>query len=180
MKRRLRMKTDQATEEESNRSSIVRLVGLAPGIHLREVERALGISLTTVRYHVQLLSSSGLISCVTDGTYVRLYPAGTEQEEMRLYSRLRSRTARKILATLLQSPHITNKEISNITGLAKSTVSEHIQTFVQNNIVNVSENRWVSPKLSLANPDLIRKILNRGGSMENSGVVQRFVDLWDF
>jgi predicted transcriptional regulator len=168
-------------DPSSNKSSILEIVALVPGIHLREVARALGVSLNTVRYHVQILSKTGLISCSNEGGYSRLFPAGTSSDQKSIYCIMRNRTARKILAVLAKEGGLTNKKICQLTGLAKSTVSEHVQTFLVNHLVNLQTSDYGGPVIGLVEPDLVRGIiLSQSEKAKRIDLVENYVDLWDF
>jgi predicted transcriptional regulator len=161
--------------ESGTKGSILEIISSVPGIHLREIARRLGISLNTVRYHVRILANSGLISCSNEGSFTRLFPAGTPQDRKSVYSVLRSKTARKIIASLGKRS-LTNKQICEATGFAKSTVSEHVQIMLQNKLVKIATNEYGSPEIRLINPDLARDII----SESRFDLVQSYVDLWDF
>src|SRR2546421_6974692 len=48
-----------------------------PGFHLRELSRALNLSITLADYHLRFLEKHELITSAMDGEYKRLYPQST-------------------------------------------------------------------------------------------------------
>jgi len=84
----------------SLRAQTMLIVSLSPGIHLRKLQKLLGASFTTTRYHVDNLERDGEIVRAKDGRYDRLYPIGTSERMKRVYAVLQSKTARKILTTM--------------------------------------------------------------------------------
>jgi predicted transcriptional regulator len=168
--------------ESSNRNSarILRIVRVSPGIHLREIERLLNLSLHSVRYHVDLLARSGLIVCDKDNGYSRVFPPNTSERDIVLYSHLRVNSSRRILTALVSNHSLSNKEICQSTGLAKSTVSEAIQEFLESDVVAFEiSDLGIKVKLQDA-PHVAKLIDNLGPILNSNDVVERFADLWDF
>jgi predicted transcriptional regulator len=148
-----------------------------PGIHLRELARLLDVSLHSVRYHVDLLSSSGQIICDKTSKYSRIFPPGTQEIDIAAYSLLRNNSARKVLSALCSMNNLNNKEISEITGLAKSTVSEITQKLVEIHLVGMelSDN---GIRIGLRDPARAIKLLQQVGAAKTS-VVDSFIDIWE-
>src|SRR5437667_12731968 len=48
-----------------------------PGFHLREVSRALNLSITLADYHLRFLERHELVTSSMDGEYKRFYPRAT-------------------------------------------------------------------------------------------------------
>jgi predicted transcriptional regulator len=165
----------------SNRSRIIEIVSLMPGLHLREIQRILGISFGSTRHNVRSLARSGKIVPHPDGGFVRLYPAGTNELDMAIYPYLRNRTSKTILSILLKEPGLTNKEISERARLAKSTVSEYLATFLHVGIAkcSVSVGERATYRVQDANR-LLQLLVNTEQNSRGPDVTERFVDLWDF
>jgi predicted transcriptional regulator len=162
-----------------NRARIVHTATISPGIHLRELARTLGLSLNTVRYNVESLSKSGLIICEKSGGFSRIYPAGTAQNDMTVYSLLRNTSARKVLSAMSLGSRLTNKEICEKTGLAKSTVTETIQKFLESHVVQL-ELSDSGVRVGLQDPLHVAKLLGDIEWATDATVVDNFIDLWDF
>jgi predicted transcriptional regulator len=166
--------------ESFNKLKIKRAVSLFPGVHLRELQRLLGISFNSTRYHVINLSQTGEIVCQKGKGYSRLYPVGTNERDKEIYPLLRSKTCRTILKALAGESHLTNKEISNLTGLAKSTISEHIQRFIDARIVRtLSFPEQGGTRYELQDPNYILGLLAKTEETALDVAVSRFVDMWE-
>ena len=101
------------------------IVSLSPGIHLRKLQKLLGTSFSTTRYHVEGLRRDGEIVCSKEGRYQRLYPAGTSDGSKAAYAVLQSKTARRILSALAHDQRdLRNGDLSEIVKMPRSTVSE--------------------------------------------------------
>jgi predicted transcriptional regulator len=113
--------------QNANRLRIKQVVTLSPGVHLRRVQRILGTSFSTTRYHVENLERDGEIVSSIDGRYQRLFPAGTTDDMKAAYGAVQSRTARRILKAVADSPKgTTNGELFSTVRLPRSTISEQI------------------------------------------------------
>jgi predicted transcriptional regulator len=111
--------------QNPNRERAKMIVSLSPGIHLRKLQKLLGTSFSTTRYHVQSLAKDGEIVCSREGRYQRLYPAGTTEGSRVTYALLQSETARKVLGALARGQReLRNGDLCETTGLPRSTVSE--------------------------------------------------------
>jgi predicted transcriptional regulator len=157
------------------------IVSLSPGIHIRRLQKLLGASFSTTRYHVETLEREGEIVRSKDGRYDRLYPTGTVESMKEVYAILQSNTARKVLQTLVDNNprELTNGDLSERTHLPRSTVSECIKHMSSISLVRRSltpDGRILfgvqrSEEVILALAAFQRNILNIA--------TDRFIDLWD-
>jgi predicted transcriptional regulator len=114
--------------QNTNRAQVKLIVSLSPGIHLRKLQKLLGASFSTTRYHVENLERDGEIVRSKEGKYDRLYPAGTAEGMKAVYAVLQSKTARKVLGTLAEGEEaeLTNSELAARARLPRSTASETV------------------------------------------------------
>jgi len=111
--------------QNPNRERARMIVSLSPGIHLRKLQKLLGTSFSTTRYHVEGLKRDGEIVCSKEGRYQRLYPAGTTDGSKATYAVLQSETARKVLGALARGQEeLRNGDLCEMVRLPRSTVSE--------------------------------------------------------
>jgi predicted transcriptional regulator len=109
----------------ANRERAKMIVSLSPGIHLRKLQKLLGTSFSTTRYHVEGLKKDGEIVCSKEGRYQRLYPAGTADGSKATYALLQNETARKVLSALARDRReLRNGDLCEMVKLPRSTVSE--------------------------------------------------------
>ncbi len=166
--------------DNANRALAKQVVSLLPGIHLRRLQKLLGTSFTTTRYHVASLERDGEIVRSRNGRYDRLYPVGTPEDLKSAYACLQSETARTVLHVLVENPDdLTKTDISAKVNLAGSTTGECITLLEQANLVRraftadgrtvygVKDGEKVLPLLAAFRRNLL------------SVTTDNFVDLWD-
>ena len=164
----------------NSRVRVKQLISLAPGVHLRELQRLLGMSFNSTRYHVDKLTTAGEIIRVEEGGYSRLYSAGIGEAERAIFTFLRRETDRKILASLVADPILSNKQLCEQTNLAKSTVSEHLAGLVRAGIVKTRQVTENFVGYELEQPEQIRLLLRSQNPSLLRKAGERFIDLWDF
>jgi len=138
------------------------------------------MSFNSTRYHVDKLTKTGEIIRVEDGGYSRLYPAGIGETERAIFSLVRGETDRKILASLTADPVLSNKRLCELTGLAKSTVSEHIADLIRAGVVKTRHITDLGVFYELEKPEQIRLLMKNQNSNLIKKASGRFIDLWDF
>ena len=160
------------------RARIKLLVSLQPGLHLRELQRQIGLSFSSTRYHVDKLIKDGEIDRFEDKGYSRVYPAGTDSKDRILLSLVRRKTDRRILSCFLTDNSLTQHRLTEVTGLSKSTVSEHLANLVELGVLktSVSGERRI---FELAQPAKINGFMRRHPVLLEKAAT-RFIDLWDF
>ena len=166
--------------ENNSRIRIKLLVSLLPGLHLRELQRLLKISFNSTRYHVERMAKAGEIIRVDEGGFSRLYPTGITEKDRVLFSLARGQTDRKILARLASGPGLSNRQISELTGLAKSTISEHLGRLTQLGIVRGSQTRDAETLYELDDPARVRLLISSQNPNLIRKATDRFIDLWEF
>ena len=154
------------------------LVSLQPGLHLRELQRQIGLSFSSTRYHVDKLAKDGEIDRVEDNGYLRIYPAGIDERDKVLLTLVRRETDRRILSSFLREKSLSQQRLVDTTRLAKSTVSEHLAVLLKLGVVKTKtgEERRV---FELTDRAKIDTMLNRYPRLL-SKATRRFIDLWDF
>src|SRR2546427_4614393 len=87
----------------TSRERVLALVTSQPGLHLRELPRRLGISLRSVRYHLEGLEESDRVTPHRSGRFARWFAAGAfSTKDRTLISGLRGRGRRGIFSQLLR------------------------------------------------------------------------------
>jgi predicted transcriptional regulator len=163
-----------------NRAKVRLLVSILPGVHLRELQRLLGVSFNSTRYHVDKLTKTGEIIRVEDGGYSRLYPVGISEPERALFPIVRGETDRKVLVALASNESLSNKQLSDLTNLAKSTISEHLAELVRLGVVRTRQIRESGISYELEKPEQIRSLLRNQNLSLLRKASDRFIDLWAF
>ena len=68
---------------DATQRRILEFISSHPGVHLREICRALSLAMGDVQYHVRRLERDGRISSVRRGLYKFFYPANLFGERQR-------------------------------------------------------------------------------------------------
>ena len=120
-----------------NRSSILNYIVGNPGCTAPEVSRGKYINMGTVRYHIQRLESEGKIVLKKIGKFTRLYRNSStyNDREMVIASHVRNATSRQLIGAILESPGMTNHNLSERFNLDKSTVYVHMQKLINDDII---------------------------------------------
>src|SRR5438445_8198830 len=108
-----------------------------PGFHLRELSRALNLSITLADYHLRFLEKHELITSAMDGEYKRFYPRSTPgqadvraaltEAEKQILAFLRQPVPLKVIDFLMEREGATHKEILEQVPVSPSTLSHHLK-----------------------------------------------------
>jgi predicted transcriptional regulator len=168
--------------QNANRLRIKQVVMLSPGVHLRKVQRILGTSFSTTRYHVENLERDGEIVSSIDGRYQRLFPAGTTDDMKAAYAAVQSRTARRVLKAIADSPKgTTNGELFFSTiRLPRSTISEQIVVLERAGLVGRHVTLDGRTLYELKDRDRVALVIGTLDRGLLSLATDGFIDLFDF
>lgn len=162
-----------------NRQRILVFVSLFPGLHLRGLQRLIGLSYNTTRYHVESLSKVGEIERREERGHSRFYPAGMSDFDKALFSLVRSPTDRRILECLAKIGKASQSDLCRVTGYGRSTISEHMTQLVMHRIVTVLPIPRGGVEYDLTTPYRIKSIISAQQSLLKR-TTDKFIDLWDF
>ena len=119
------------------RRDLFQYVRSNPGFHLREIARALNLSITLADYHLRFLEKNDLVSWTMDGEYKRYYPrsqpgdtearAALSDDEKRVLAYLRQPVPFRVLAFLMERESGTHKAILEHVPVSPSTLSHHLK-----------------------------------------------------
>jgi predicted transcriptional regulator len=138
------------------------------------------MSFSSTRHHVDKLTDAGDIVREDDGGYSRLFPAGATLDERVIFSVLRSDTNRRIILCLSQHPHLSNKQLSEITKFAKSTISQRLAGLTKLGIVELTRSETRETVYQLKDPIRVGSLITKQKDTLLSKAAGRFIDLWDF
>ncbi len=162
----------------SRRRRIFEHISEHPGTYLREMERALELSVGDLQYHLQQLEKFELISHHDDrkrkGYFVN---QDVQFIDMAMLSVLKLKTPRRIVTFLLLNPNSTFKEILAEFTFTKGALSFHLKRLTKagmlqksklenNNIYCIVDEERVSQML----------ITYRSGIMDEA--LDSFIDVW--
>ena len=122
-----------------------------PGFHLRELSRALGLSITLADYHLRFLERHELITSAMDGEYKRFFPrsrpgqeevrAALTDGEKRILAYLRQPVPLRVINFLMEREAGTHKEILEHVPVSPSTLSHHLKKMETAGLIDHAEPR---------------------------------------
>ena len=120
-----------------------------PGYHLREVSRALGLSITLADYHLRFLEKHELVTSSMDGEYKRFYPRSTPGQaddrpaltdhERQVLAFLRQPVPLRVINYLMERDAATHKQILEQVPVSPSTLSHHLKKMQAAGIIDHAE-----------------------------------------
>jgi predicted transcriptional regulator len=131
--------------ELETRRAIYNLVLAQPGLHLREIQRRLGMHINLVEYHIHHLIASELVVTVEQGGYNRYFPSqapGTGERvdvltsrDKRVLGLMRQPMPVRIMVFLLAAGTALHKDVCDHLGCAPSTLTYHMKKLVRAEVV---------------------------------------------
>jgi len=122
-----------------------------PGFHLRELSRALDLSITLADYHLRFLERHELITSAMDGEYKRFFPrsrpgqeevrAALTDVEKRILAFLRQPVPLRVINFLMEREAATHKEILEQVPVSPSTLSHHLKKMEIAGLIDRAEPR---------------------------------------
>lgn len=147
----------------TNRRRIYEHVQSNPGVHLRQIQRDLGMPMGTLGYHLRQLERSGLVVTREKNRFKSYFAVGDldRRDKDYLYY-LRQRMPRKIALEIGSRPYMPLKRLVWQMPIAASTLSFHLKKLVQSSIVlEVPHGR--EKYYRLANPARVQKLISAYG-----------------
>jgi len=149
-----------------------------PGVHLRRIGTALGMSTGMLSYHLGYLERNGMLKAEEDGHRKRYFIARAFVEaQRRILAVLRQDVPRKIVLQLLTYGDRTFADLQVSVGVSKSTLSYHLQKLMARDLL-VRSKRERESVFAIKDLDEVRKLLLANRSSFHDDAVDRFADLW--
>jgi predicted transcriptional regulator len=128
---------------QTSRERVLALVAAQPGLHLRELPRRLGLSLRSVRYHLETLGEDQLVTTHRSGRFARWFATGRfSAEDQALISALRVQGQRTILLVLLREGPMRFASLERATGLSSATLVLYLHRLSDGGLVAAGEGRY--------------------------------------
>jgi len=126
--------------DNGNRHRIFNYVIKNPGCTPAEITARQNMANGTVKYHVQMLESEGMIVLRRMGKFTRLFrSAGSSDLEKVAATYVRNETSRNLLQAIMEQPGITNSYLSERFQLDKSSVHWHIERFLRDRMIRFEQ-----------------------------------------
>ncbi len=149
-----------------------------PGVHLRRIGQALGMSTGMLSYHLGYLERNGVLKSEEDGHRKRYFIARAFVEaQRRILAILRQDVPRRIVLELLTYGDRTFAELQASVGVSKSTLSYHLQKLMRRDLF-IRSKRERESVFSIKDMEEVRKLLLANRASFHDDAVDRFADLW--
>lgn len=164
--------------EFGRRRRIYQTIAAHPGLHLRELERRMGGGLGDLRYHLDHLEKSGLITSQEDRYRKTFFPVhGFSYPDARLVSLLRQAAPRRILLVLLESGERGFEELRDALRVSKSTLSFHMRKLLDAGLVHASRADGRT-EYRLSDPKHVVRVLLQYRESLLDAAIDRAVNAW--
>ena len=112
------------------RQQVLAVVRQYPGVHVRALERRLGLSSRLAAYHLQQLEAEGRVQCVHETGFARYFAsvgkARFSADDVRFVCLMRRAAALRIVILLAGEGPLPRDELCDRLGLARASVSYHL------------------------------------------------------
>lgn len=127
-----------------NRRRVYEYVHDTPGCTIADVAAVLRMNIGTVNYHLNMLEKEHKICLDRQekaGKFVRIYSNTVARNEnyRKVCRHIHNTVSKAMLVAMMENPGITNKHLTELFGLKKSTVSWHIDRFFTDGIVSARQ-----------------------------------------
>lgn len=164
--------------ELESRRRIYDFLTANPGVHLRRIGQALGMSTGMLSYHLGYLERTGILKSEEDGHRKRYFVARAFVEaQRRILAALRQDVPRKIVVELLVYGDRTFAELQASVGVSKSTLSYHVTKLLQRDLL-LRTKRERESVFSIKDLEEVRKLVLANQPSFHDDAVDRFADLW--
>lgn len=176
---------DEEVLAVKTRRDLYHFVRQNPGFHLREIARALTLSITLADYHLRFLEKNDLVSASMDGEYKRYYPRSLPgdaaarpaltDDQKRVLAYLRQPVPFRVLAFLMEREGATHKEILQHVPVSPSTLSHHLKKMQYAGILARLEERDRGYRVS--DPKAVARIMTTY-ELATPGQVDTWIRVW--
>ncbi|MCJ7571082.1 MAG: ArsR family transcriptional regulator [Candidatus Thermoplasmatota archaeon] len=162
----------------SRRKMIFNQISKYPGTYIREMEKALSLSIGDLQYHLQQLEKADLISSHDDGRRKRYFIKNeVNYFDREILSFIKMRTPRRIIIFLMIHPESSFKEILAEFNFTKGALSFHLKKLIKANIV-INTKREKEMIYRIKDENKISQILITYQSGILDEALNGFIDIW--
>lgn len=163
--------------ENERRRKIYAIVERSPGIYLRELQRVLGIPLTTLEYHLSYMARKKIIFAETEGHHKRFYSKPLEPEDKKVLAALRQARMREIVLIVLENGKAKYQSLAERLKLSHSTLSSYLKYLVDRNIL-AREKVGYENLYTIQDEDRVARVLVAYKPSFLDKLVDRALDTW--
>lgn len=146
------------------------------------LQRLLGTSFSTVRYHVSSLERDGEVLIRRDHRYQRLYPRGTSDAMQAVYAVLHRGTTRRVLQAIADrdAQSLTIADLASKVRLSTSAVAECVKQLGIAGLVTRSHATDGRVRCEVRDRELVLELLAAFRRNALDIAADNLIDLWDF
>lgn len=163
--------------ENERRSKIYATIKKNPGLHIRHLQRIMGIPLTSLQYHLIYMARRNVILEEKSEHYTRYYCKPLEPGDKKVLSVLRQKRLREIVMIILVSKKAKYRFIVQTLKLSPSTISFYLKYLFDNHIVERIKIGYENV-YTLKDEDRIAKILIAYQSSFLDTLVDKWASTW--
>ncbi len=168
---------DQALELQC-RKRIFEYLTINPGVHFRELQRALKMPVGALDYHLKYLVKREILIAREEGHYTRYYPRDRfDPASKAILSFLRQDLPRGILLFLLRRQGSTHGEILGSFAVTGATLSYHLKRMVAAGIV-ASRKEGRETRFEVLDPEKVADLLITYRRSFLDELVESFAAAW--
>ena len=163
---------------EAARRRIAERVRADPGVHFNALVRALDMAPGQVQYHLKRLLGDRVVA---EDCYGRThyYPPSFDAWERRALALLRRETSADVVGVLLESGPVPAAAVAERVGIARSTLSWHVERLVDAGLIGERRDDRGRVVLDVAHPERTARLLRRARPTLPGRLVDRFTRLID-
>lgn len=160
------------------RRAIFEQVRDRPGLHLRAIHRATGLSFGQLLHHLHRLTANGDLVIRKDGRFSRYFIAGSFPMTSKcVLGILRHEVPRKVVVMLICRPDLGHAALLEHTGVSPSTLSFHLGRMVEAGVLTRTPHGREAA-YRVVDETLCARLLVLHRESFECPVTDRFVDLW--
>lgn len=173
----LQASADQLLELDSRRRIYDFLVA-APGIHLRGLQRSLGMPIGTLEYHLYQMERHGVLVTRSEGRFKAYFTQdGLDRRDRDYLYYLRQEMPRRISIEVADAPGITFRVLASHLPISASTLSFHLKKLLHAGMLGESL-QGREKVYACTEPDRVRRLVVKFRATFLDEAVDRFADAW--
>jgi predicted transcriptional regulator len=165
-------------EKKSVATAILAYITKNPGVHFKDLNRALNLAPGTLQYHLYKMEQVEDIRVLRKQYFTSYFPPSMKDPlDQKIMVLLRQNIPRNLIILLLEKSEKSGLELATSLKITKSTLSYYTKRLVELDILSIKvEGR--EKRYSVNNPERTTKLMKDYKESFGDKVVNRFIDLW--
>ena len=159
--------------ENKRRRAIYNCIKKHPGLHIRELQRNLGMPLASMQYHLNYMTRKSIIIEEKLQHYTCYYVTSLDPDDKKLLAIMRQGRLQEIVMLILVNQKAKYKTIVDDLGLPASTISFYLKLLLDNEVIERTKIGYENI-YTLKDSSRIEKML----VSFQSSLLDRIVDKW--